>query len=127
MTVAVAPGLEADSSLTVTEQTTAIALGSGDVPVLATPMVVALCERATVAAVANHLDPGQTSVGVRVVIDHIAPSVLGAEVVAHARVARVEGRAVSFELSVTDAGRVVASGAVDRVIVDTERFVTGAQ
>ncbi len=126
MSVAVVPGLEGEASLTVTQQATAIVLRSGDVPVLATPMVVALCEEATVAAVEGHLAAGQTTVGVRVTVEHIAPSVVGAEVVANARVVRVEGRAVDFEVSVTDDGHVVATGTVERVIVDRELFISRA-
>src|SRR5688572_19421107 len=76
------PGLSATVTLTVTEADTAIALGSGDVPVLATPRIVALVEEATVAAVAPVLDDGATTVGTRVELDHHAPTRVGATVVA---------------------------------------------
>ena len=72
------PGLEAAFRYTVTEADTAAAVGSGDVPVLATPRVLALAERATVAAVAGALAAGATMVGARVELDHLAPSPVGA-------------------------------------------------
>ena len=72
------PGLEAAFRYTVTEADTAAAVGSGDMPVLATPRVLALAERATVAAVAGALEAGATTVGTRVELDHLAPSPVGA-------------------------------------------------
>jgi fluoroacetyl-CoA thioesterase len=68
------PGLRAAFQYTVTEADTAAALGSGEVPVLATPRVLALAERATVAAVADALAAGATTVGTRVELDHLAPA-----------------------------------------------------
>jgi predicted thioesterase len=123
---ALAPGLTATATLTVTEADTAVALRSGDVPVLATPRVVALAEEATVAAVAGVLGPGRTSVGTRVELEHLAPSVLGAIVVAHARLDAVDGRRLSFTVSVVDGPTEVARGRVDRVVVERERFLARA-
>jgi fluoroacetyl-CoA thioesterase len=71
------PGLRAAFRHTVTEADTAAAIGSGEVPVLATPRVLALAERATVAAVAGALQAGATTVGTRVELDHLAPSLVG--------------------------------------------------
>ena len=74
------PGLSARVELTVTDADTAQALGSGDVPVLATPRVLALAEAATVAALAARLDTGQTTVGTRVELDHVAATAVGRHV-----------------------------------------------
>jgi predicted thioesterase len=123
---ALAPGLTATATLTVTEADTAVALRSGDVPVLATPRVVALAEEATVAAVAGALGPGRTSVGTRVELEHLAPSILGSIVVAHARLDAVDGRRLSFAVSVVDGPTEVARGRVDRVVVERERFLARA-
>jgi fluoroacetyl-CoA thioesterase len=68
------PGLRAAFRYTVTGADTAVAVGSGRVPVLATPRVLALAERATVAAVEGALEAGATTVGVRVELDHLAPA-----------------------------------------------------
>lgn len=123
---ALTPGLSATATLTVTEADTAVALRSGDVPVLATPRVVALAEEATVAAVAGALGPGRTTVGTRVELEHLAPSVLGAIVVAQARLDAVDGRRLTFTVSVVDGPTEVARGRVDRVVVERERFLARA-
>jgi len=121
-----APGLTATVELTVADLDTAVALRSGDVPVLATPRVVALAEEATVAAAAPALAPHLTTVGTRVEIDHLAPSVVGARVVAQARLEVVDGRRLAFGVSVADGATVVARGRVERVVVDRDRFVARA-
>jgi fluoroacetyl-CoA thioesterase len=117
------PGVWADAKLTVTDGDTAIALGSGSVAVLATPRVLALAEEATCRAVENLLAPGTTTVGVRVQLDHLAPTPVGADVVAEATVEKVEGRRVTFAVSVSDACGVVAAGRVTRVIVEVDEFL----
>ncbi|WP_320065373.1 thioesterase family protein [Micromonospora sp. RTGN7] len=121
-----APGLAARVELTVTDADTAQAVGSGDVPVLGTPRVLALVEAATVAATAGDMPPGRTTVGLRVELDHLAPTPVGRTVVAHARLTDVDGRRLRFEVSVTDGGEAVARGRVDRVLVDRQRFVERA-
>ncbi len=117
------PGLTATVTLTVAETDTAIALGSGDVPVLATPRIVALVEEATVAAAAPALDAGATTVGTRVELDHHAPTGVGATVVASATLVSVDGRRLGFEVALRDGSAVTAQGRVDRVVVDRERFL----
>jgi predicted thioesterase len=119
-------GLSAAVELIVTDADTASAVGSGDVPVLATPRVVALVEAATVAAVGPHLNPESTTVGTRVELDHHAPTLVGATVVAEARLSTVEGRKLSFEVVLREGTAVTAQGRVDRVIVDRERFLAKA-
>ena len=78
-----------------TEADTAAAVGSGEVAVLATPRVLALAERATVAAVAGALEAGATTVGTRVELHHMAPSPVGAELEVEAVLERVVGRHLS--------------------------------
>ena len=115
-------GLTASVELTVTAADTAQALGSGDVPVLATPRVVALVEAATVAAVAAHLGEGQTTVGTRVELDHLRPSAVGALVQAEAELVAVDGRRLTFAVRVLEGDREVARGTVHRTLVDRARF-----
>lgn len=121
--MALSPGLSAAATLTVGEDDTAIALGSGDVPVLATPRMIALAEGATLAALDNHLQPGETTVGVRVQVDHLAPSPVGAEIRAEATLEKVEGRRLTFTVSISDGRGLVGAGRVTRVLVETERFL----
>ncbi|MGS2615449.1 thioesterase family protein [Micromonospora sp. LZ34] len=120
------PGLTARVELTVTDADTAQAVGSGDVPVLGTPRVLALAEAATVAATATRIQPGSTTVGVRVELEHLAATPVGRTVVAQARLAKVDGRRLLFEVTVTEGGEPVAEGRVERVLVDRQRFVERA-
>ncbi len=121
------PGLHGSTKLVVADADTAIALHSGDVPVLGTPRLIALCEEATMVAVAEQLAVGQTTVGMRVQIDHLAPTHVGSTVAAEATLERVEGRRLTFTVSVSDHGGLVAAGKVTRVVVETERFLDKAR
>jgi fluoroacetyl-CoA thioesterase len=124
--MALVPGLRAAFDHTVADQDTAVALGSGDVPVLATPRVLALAERATVAAVAGAIGPGATTVGVRVELEHLAASVVGATVRVSAELERVDGRVLEFAVELRDGARVAARGRVTRVLVDRDAFLATA-
>jgi predicted thioesterase len=117
------PGSTASVELKVADEDTAVALRSGEVPVLATPRIVALCEEATVAVVLGRLAEGQTSVGMRVQLDHLAPTAVGGTVTAEATLERVEGRRLTFTVSVSDHRGLIAAGKVTRVIVDVDRFM----
>lgn len=108
----------------VTEADTARALGSGMVDVLGSPRLIALCEEATCNAVANALEEGTTTVGMRVQFDHLQPTPVGVEVVAEAVLEKIEGRRLKFTVSATDSGGLVAAGKITRVLVDPERFMS---
>lgn len=124
--MAIEPGLGAQVDLTVTDGDTAIALGSGDVPVLATPRVIAMCEQAAVLALDGMLEPGETSVAMKVQFDHLAPSAVGHHVTAEATVEKVSGRRIVFTVSANDERGLIAVGRVTRVVVDTDRFLERA-
>jgi fluoroacetyl-CoA thioesterase len=119
-------GLAAHAELVVGTQDTAVALRSGDVPVLGTPRVVSLAEEATVAAVADALPAGRTTVGIRVEVRHRAPSRPGRRIQASALLVGVDGRKLTFDVTVRDGDQVVATAVVDRVVVDRERFLAAA-
>lgn len=116
------PGLAGSIPLTVTADDTAIALGSGDVPVLATPRVVALVEEAACAALQGALEPGETSVGVRVSLDHLKATTVGRSVLAAATLRAVDGRKLDFAVRVTEDDEEVARGEHRRVVVNREAF-----
>ncbi len=116
-------GTAATAGIIVEAEDTAVALGSGDVPVLGTPRVVALMEQAAVAALAGSLDEGFTSVGTRIAIDHLAPSFVGAAVEAFAEIVGVDGRSVSFRVTARDGDQLVARGEHARFVVNRERFL----
>lgn len=117
------PGRRAQSALTVTGEDTAAHLGSGDVPVLATPRVLALAEQAAVAAIDGCLAAETTSVGVRAEVDHSRPSFVGEQVTAEAVLIGVHSRRLEFSVSVTNGdGGEVATVRHDRAVVDRARF-----
>ncbi|GII89514.1 hypothetical protein Ssi03_75040 [Sphaerisporangium siamense] len=119
------PGLRAELVFMVERSDTAMRLGSGDVPVLGTPRLLAFAEAATVRAVQDHLAPGQTSVGTKVTLEHRAASPVGAHVEVVAELAEVDGRRLLFEVTTRDARRTVATATIERVVVDRERFLSG--
>lgn len=120
-------GLEGDASFTVTKPRTAIAMHSGDVPVLATPALSALMEEAAINAIQRHLDADATSVGVRIEVEHMAASPIGTKVYAHARLARAEGRRLTFRVDAYSnperRGEPLGQGTHERVIVNREKFL----
>jgi fluoroacetyl-CoA thioesterase len=122
--VTISAGLEATVELSVGEDMTAEAVGSGDLPVLATPAVLALVERAAVAAVAGALPAGTTSVGASVELAHLAPTPVGATVRATAHLDAVQGRRLTFSFMVIDDVGRVAEGRHVRALVDRERFLS---
>jgi predicted thioesterase len=105
------------------EADTAIAMGSGDVPVLATPRIVALAEEASIRALDGRIGDGETTVGMRVQLDHLAPTKVGQRVRAEATLRRVEGRRLTFTVAINDERGLVAAGTVTRVLVDRQRFL----
>jgi predicted thioesterase len=122
-------GLRATITAEVTEADTAQALGSGEVPVLGTPRLLALAEAACVAAVAPSLDDGQTTVGITVSLEHKRASPVGASLEIEAELTRIDGREMSFNFIAYGPGdgddAVIGAGTVERMLVDTERFLAG--
>jgi predicted thioesterase len=119
--------MAASVTLRVETADTAVAIGSGDVPVLATPRVVALAEAATVEAVAAALPPGHTTVGYQVQLTHLVPCPVGSTVRADVALESIEGRRLMFRVSVTDGRGLVAAGYVTRVVVERDRFLERAR
>jgi len=126
-----AVGLRAIVTHVVGEADTAAAMGSGDVPVLGTPRLLALAEAATVAAVAPRLDDGQTSVGTAVHLEHRRASPPGAELVVEAELTEIDGPRLVFMFIARgaytgedDEGEVIGAGTLERVVVDRGRFLT---
>ncbi|MEU7457600.1 thioesterase family protein [Streptosporangium roseum] len=117
------PGLRAQLLIMVEKEDTATKVGSGDVPVLATPRLLAFAEQATVQAVAGALEPGQTSVGTKVALEHLVASPVGTHVEITAELTEVAERRLVFTFTARDRQTTVATGTVERVVVDRERFL----
>ena len=111
-------GLSAQSRTTVTNENTAAAMGSGDLPVFAT-----LMENAAMTAAAAALPAGSTTVGAEMNVTHIKPSGLGAEITATAVLTEVEGRKLTFNVGARDAGGMIGEGVHIRYVVDREKFM----
>ncbi len=115
-------GITGQASLLVTADDTAPHLGSGTIEVLATPIMIALIEGAAVDCVERRLPPGHASLGTAISVSHRAPTPVGVRVTATARLVRVDGRTLDFEVEARDAHEIIGSGTHTRVVVDTERF-----
>ena len=122
-----ASGLTASVTLKVEEGDTALAIGSGDVPCSRRPDSSRSLEQASVLAIDGKLGPDKTSVGYEVQLAHLSPTPVGSEVTAEATLESVEGRRLTFRVSVTDARGLVAAGRITRVVVVRDRFIERAQ
>lgn len=119
-------GLQGEARLIVSEEQTAKAIGSGDVPVLATPILATLMERAAVHALSGALEETQTTVGGWIAIQHLAPTPIGVEVRAKAILIGIEGNRLAFHLVASDPFGKIAEGSHHRFIVERERFLAKA-
>ena len=117
-------GLTYTSRLTVGNENTAIALGSGDMPVLATPAMMALMENAAMLAVASELEDGDTTVGGHIESSHLRPTPVGEEVSATATLEKVEGRKLYFKIIAHQGDVVIGEGTHLRFIVNREKFLS---
>ena len=116
-------GLKHTSELTVTDAVTAMAIGSGDMPVLATPMMMALMENAAMLAVKDELSEGSTTVGGHIESSHLKPSKVGDVVRATAEVTKVDGKKIEFKISAYSGDILLGEGTHLRFVVDKERFL----
>ncbi len=122
MTSSLEPGLTGEARRVVTPDQTARALGSGDVEVYGTPALLALIEEACVAAVHLALPEGTTSVGMRAELDHLAPSRVGAEVRALARLTAIDKKRLTFEAEAYDGDTLIGRATHIRAVADRSRF-----
>ena len=90
---------------------------------LATPRLIALCEEASLDALAGQVPEGYTTVGMRVQLDHLAPTAVGGSITAEATLEKVEGRRLTFTVSAADDRGLVAAGKVTRVVVEIDQFL----
>ena len=121
-------GSRGRAELTVKDCHTGKTLKTGTLPYLATPVVLSLCEAATLDALRGLDDEENTTVGMRVHLDHVRPTPVGQTVTASALLERVEGRRLTFHVEAQDSeGFLIASGRIVRVVVNPERFMQRPQ
>lgn len=121
--MALEPGLKGELTLVVEERHTAAAYGSGLVPVLSTPHLVALLESAAKETVQPYLKEGQSTVGTLVNVRHLAATPVGMQVRACAELVEVDGRRLRFRVEAWDEREKVAEGEHERFVIDWERFM----
>ena len=117
-------GLKHTTTLIVDEAHTAIAMGSGDMPVLATPAMLALMENAAMLAVKDQLPAGSTTVGGHIESSHLRPTAIGQEVQATAELTRIDGRKLYFHITAHQGETLLGEGEHLRFIVDREKFLS---
>lgn len=119
-------GSTGHASLHVDAIDTAIAVGSGDMPVLGTPRMIALIEAAACEALRGHLSSEQTSVGTAVQVSHRRPSPVGAHVVARAVIVDVDGNRITYDVEAfheDEPDFIIGRGTHTRVVVDRDAFM----
>ena len=116
-------GLTYTQTERVTEQNTAAALGSGMLPVYATPAMILLIESTAAALAAPHLEEGSTTVGTKLDVEHVAATPVGMDVTATATLVEIDRRRLVFEVEVTDKAGVIGRGRHERFIVASEKFM----
>jgi len=129
-------GLNASVRAVVGDSDTATALGSGDVPVLGTPRLLALAEAATVAAVASQLAPGEITVGTSAALEHRRASPVGSGLIVEAELTEVDGRRLVFSfIAIREEApgqpgggdeHVLGAGTIERVVIARDRFLARA-
>ena len=111
------------STLTVAKENTALSMGSGDMPVLATPALVAIMENAAMQAAATLLDDGDTTVGGSISVKHLRPSPIRATIVANAVLTNRDGRRLDFNITALQGDDVVGTATHTRYIVNRTKFM----
>lgn len=120
-------GIKGEITETVTEEMTAIAVGSGTLHVFGTPAAAALMEKTAYKSVIDYLEPGTNSVGSRTEMDHLAPTPVGSRVTCVTELVEVERRKLTFSFSIKDPSGEIAKGTHVRVVVNTEKFLETAK
>jgi len=120
-------GMEHSVTETVTEESTAAAMGSGSLPVYATPAMTCLMERAATELAQEHLPEGWTSVGISLNVQHKAATPVGMEVRAEAKITAVEGRKITYEVRAFDGKDEIGAGTHERFAVLCDKFMAKAE
>ncbi len=119
-------GIKFTKSEIVTEKNTAGALGSGLLPVYATPAMILLLEGTCAEAVAPHLDEGMTTVGTKLDVEHLSATPVGLEVVCNCELVEIDRRKLVFTVEISDKAGLIGKGRHERFIVAAEKFMAKA-
>lgn len=119
--------IKGTAALTVTDEVTAASVGSGMLPVFATPSMVALIEKVAAESVASSLDAGMTTVGTKLDVAHTAATPVGMTVRAETELTEIDGRRLIFTVHAFDDAGEIGSGTHERFIVNAEKFLAKAE
>lgn len=120
-------GITGKQTITVTEDKTAAVMGSGTLPVFATPAMIAFMENTASKSVADKLEAGQGTVGTSIDVKHMAATPVGMEVSCETKLVEVDRKRLVFEVKAYDAAGVIGEGMHERFIIDNEKFLAKAQ
>ena len=120
-------GIRGKQSVAVTPENTAKTMGSGTLNVFATPALVALAEKTCWMSVADALDECCGSVGTKLELEHTAPTPVGMTVTCHSELVAVEGRKLTFKVTLADEKGPVGGGTHERFIIFEEKFAAKAE
>ena len=115
-------GITGTQTITVTEDKTAQAMGSGTLPVFATPAMIALMENTAYKSVADELEEGAGTVGTLMNVKHVAASPVGMKITCETELTKVDGRALTFSVKAFDEAGLIGEGEHERFIVYNEKF-----
>ena len=115
-----------ESTMMVTEDKTAKAMGSGDLPVLATPAMIALMEKTACESVAPYLEEGSGTVGTELNVKHVAATPIGMQVTCETELVEVDGRRLVFHVKASDEAGLIGEGTHERFIINNEKFQSKA-
>ena len=125
--MSVTVGMKGRAEAVVSDQNSAIAAGSGTLPVFATPWMCALMEKAAWTAVAPGLAPGESTVGTKLDITHSSATPIGLKVWAESEVTLVDGKRMEFRVAAYDEKGLIGEGTHERFLVTDERFLSKAK
>lgn len=116
-------GIKGTKEQIITEELTAERMGSGTLPVYATPAMIALMENTAYESVSEYLEEGEGTVGTQMNVKHVAATPLGMKVTCETELIKVEGRALTFEVKAYDVCGLIGEGTHERFIIKEEKFL----
>ncbi len=116
-------GIRNEKKIVVTDDLTASKVGSGLLPVYATPSMIALMENTCAESIQPYLPEGEGSVGVAVDIKHIAATPVGMTVRCESLLKEVNGKKLVFEVNAYDEKGLIGTGTHKRAVINNEAFM----
>ena len=117
-------GSSGTAKTVVSNKNTAKAVGSGNLDVFSTPMMIALMEEAACNCISDAMEPGQSSVGTQISVAHLAASPIGAEITAKAVIDEINERKIMFTVTAYEGEKEIGNGTHTRFIIDVEKFIS---